>query len=236
MTPTREMLRRDTAYDRWGEDGMEPELGPDARAMLAERIGGGEPLSRIPLGSVDVIPAAAIPDSVVAAAGGPDAISTGDEDRIRHAAGKGYPDLIRMRSPRIERAPDAVLAPPDQRAVAAVLAACTAEGIAVVPFGGGTSVVGGVEPEPGGFERIVSLDLTALRDVAVDPVSMTARLGPGLRGPEAEAALNSQGFTLGHFPQSYRYATIGGYAATRSAGQSSSGYGRFDAVETGEGK
>jgi alkyldihydroxyacetonephosphate synthase len=232
MTPTREMLRRDTSYDRWGEDGMEPELGPDARAMLAERIGGGEPLSRIPLGSVEVIPAAAIPDSVVAAAGGPDAISTSDEDRIRHAAGKGYPDLIRMRSPRIERAPDAVLAPPDQRAVAAVLAACTAEGIAVVPFGGGTSVVGGVEPEPGGFERIVSLDLTALRDVAVDPVSMTARLGPGLRGPEAEAALNSQGFTLGHFPQSYRYATIGGYAATRSAGQSSSGYGRFDAVAT----
>ena len=61
---------------------------------------------------------------------------------------------------------------------------------------------------------------------------MTAHLGPGLRGPEAEAALNSAGFTLGHFPQSYRYATIGGFAATRSAGQASSGYGRFDALAT----
>ncbi len=64
----------------------------------------------------------------------------------------------------------------------------------------------------------------------MDPVSQTARLGPGLRGPEAEEALGAAGFTLGHFPQSYRYATIGGYAATRSAGQASSGYGRFDAL------
>jgi alkyldihydroxyacetonephosphate synthase len=93
-------------------------------------------------------------------------------------------------------------------------------------------VVGGVDPKPGAFDRLVSLDLTALRGVSVDPVSMTARLGPGLRGPEAEAALDAEGFTLGHFPQSYRYATIGGFAATRSAGQASTGYGRFDAVAT----
>jgi alkyldihydroxyacetonephosphate synthase len=230
MKPTRDLLRRDQAFDRWGEEGQVPELGPATRAMLAERIGEGEALPRIPLGSIDLPQAAPIPDSVIAAAGGGDAVSVSDEDRIRHSAGKGYPDLIRMRRERIDRAPDAVVAPAEAAAVAAALEACSRERIAVVPFGGGTSVVGGVEPERGSFERLVSLDLTALRRVDVDPISMTARLGPGLRGPEAEAALNEAGFTLGHFPQSYRYATIGGFAATRSAGQSSSGYGRFDAV------
>ncbi|GIK78040.1 MAG: alkyldihydroxyacetonephosphate synthase [Actinomycetes bacterium] len=232
MTPTRELLRRDAAYDRWGEPGAGEGLGPAAEAMLRERIDPGEPCVSVPLEAVDVAPATVLPDAVVAACGGEDAVSTDDEDRIRHAAGKGYPDLIRMRSGRIESAPDAVLAPPDAAHVAATLAACADAGVAVVPFGGGTSVVGGVEPERGGFERLAALDLTALRAAAVDPVSMTARLGPGLRGPEAEALLNSEGFTLGHFPQSYRYATIGGYAATRSAGQASSGYGRFDDLVT----
>jgi alkyldihydroxyacetonephosphate synthase len=232
MTPTKELLRRDAAYDRWGEAGSGGELGAAAEEMLRERIGLGEPRDSVPLESVEVAPATVLPDPVIAACGGEDAISIDDGDRIRHAAGKGYPDLIRMRSGKIESAPDAVLAPPDAAHVAATLAACADAGVAVVPFGGGTSVVGGVEPERGAFERLVALDLTALRTAAVDPVSMTARLGPGLRGPEAEALLNSEGFTLGHFPQSYRYATIGGYAATRSAGQASSGYGRFDDLVT----
>ena len=111
-----------------------------------------------------------------------------------------------------------------------MLEACAAEGVAVVPFGGGTSVVGGVEPLRGAHGRLISLDLSRLREVEVDHRSLTARLGAGLRGPEAEAALGAQGMTLGHFPQSFEYATIGGFAATRSAGQASSGYGRFDAL------
>ncbi len=81
-----------------------------------------------------------------------------------------------------------------------------------------------------GFERVISLDTVGLQSFRVDPVSMTATLGAGLRGPEAEALLAGQGFTLGHFPQSFEYATIGGFAATRSAGQASSGYGRFDSL------
>ena len=109
-----------------------------------------------------------------------------------------------------------------------VLEVCASEGIAVVPFGGGTSVVGGIEPLRGAHSRLVSLDLARLRDVEVDRRSLTARLGAGLRGPEAEAALNAEEVVLGHFPQSFEYATVGGFAATRSAGQASSGYGRFD--------
>ena len=91
-------------------------------------------------------------------------------------------------------------------------------------------MVGGVEPLRGTHARLISLDLGALREVEVDRRSLTARLGAGLRGPEAEAALGREGLTLGHFPQSFEYATIGGFAATRSAGQASSGYGRFDAL------
>ena len=82
----------------------------------------------------------------------------------------------------------------------------------------------------GAHSRLVSLDLARLRAVEVDRRSLTARLGAGLRGPEAEAALGAEGLTIGHFPQSFEYATIGGFAATRSAGQASSGYGRFDAL------
>jgi alkyldihydroxyacetonephosphate synthase len=135
---------------------------------------------------------------------------------------------VRLRSGRLEAAPDAVLAPADAEAVRRALEACAAEGVAVVPYGGGTSVVGGIEPLRGAHGRLVSLDLSRLRGVEVDERSLTARLGAGLRGPEAEAALACHGVTLGHFPQSFEYATIGGFAATRSAGQSSSGYGRFD--------
>jgi len=93
-------------------------------------------------------------------------------------------------------------------------------------------VVGGVTPLAGEHRAVLSLDLRRMRAVEIDSASMTATLGAGLRGPEAEAALGAEGLTLGHFPQSYELATIGGYAATRSAGQASSGYGRFDELVT----
>ncbi len=160
--------------------------------------------------------------------------STTTETRILHAAGKSYPDLVRLRAGDCEQAPDAVVYPADHAEVAAVLAACTESQVAVVPFGGGTSVVGGVEPLRGRFGAVVSLDLRRLnRVVAVDPVSLTALLEPGLRGPQAEVQLNLRDLTLGHFPQSYEYASIGGYVATRSAGQASTGYGRIDELVLG---
>jgi alkyldihydroxyacetonephosphate synthase len=111
---------------------------------------------------------------------------------------------------------------------------CAVEGIAVVPFGGGTSVVGGVEPERGPFGALISLDLSRMdRLIDLDETSQIARFEPGLRGPHAEALLRERGFTLGHFPQSYAYATLGGYVATRSAGQASTGYGRIDELVVG---
>src|SRR5215211_6139421 len=162
----------------------------------------------------------------------PAAVLTGHEQRVRRAAGRGYPDLVRLRAGRLADAPDAVVLPGNAAEVARVLEICGREGIGIVPFGGGTSVVGGVEPLRGSFERLITLDLRRLRGVDVDHRSLTATLGPGLRGPAAEEALAANGLTLGHFPQSFEYATIGGFAAARSAGQASSGYGRFDELVT----
>jgi alkyldihydroxyacetonephosphate synthase len=228
-----EAPRRDSKWWGWGDPSIEPELDGEALAVLRERLGDLEPsplaaeLDRFELPEAEPIPQALV-DAV-----GADAVFTSTEDRLRHATGCGYADLARLRQGRLEAAPDAVLLPADAEAVRRVLALCATEGVAVVPFGGGTSVVGGVEPLRGTHSRLVSLDLARLRGVEVDRRSLTARLGAGLRGPEAEAALGAEGVILGHFPQSFEYATIGGFAATRSAGQASSGYGRFDALVSG---
>jgi alkyldihydroxyacetonephosphate synthase len=159
---------------------------------------------------------------------GADRVDDSREARIRHSAGRSYPDLIRLRDGDASAAPDAVVFPGSHEEVAEVLEACADQRVAVVPFGGGTSVVGGVEPLSDGFESLIALDLGRLDVVDVDSRSLTARLGAGLTGPEAEERLNAEGLTLGHFPQSFEFATIGGYVATRSAGQASSGYGRID--------
>lgn len=222
--------RRDAKWWGWGDPGVAPTLDDEALGALRERIGEleGWPLARS-LEGFGLPAAQGLPRALVEAVG-EENVFVGDEDRLRHAVGRGYVDLARLRNGALEAAPDAVLLPRSASTLQRVLEVCAAEGVAVVPFGGGTSVVGGVEPVRGGHGRLVSLDLAALRDVVVDERSLTARLGAGLRGPEAEAALARFGLTLGHFPQSFEYATIGGFAATRSAGQASSGYGRFDAL------
>ena len=215
----------------WGDPERRLSLGDGAIAMLRAEVGEGHPDGRAPLESVVVPPPRPLPPALAETVG-PAAVLTGHEHRVRRAAGRGYPDLVRLRSGRLDDAPDAVVLPGNPAEVARVLEICGREGIAVVPFGGGTSVVGGVEPLRGKFERLITLDLRRLHETRVDRTSLTATLGPGLRGPEAEEALAAHGVTLGHFPQSFEYATIGGFAAARSAGQASSGYGRFDELVT----
>ena len=222
--------RRDSKWWGWGDPANTPQLDGEALATLRERVGDLTPASRpASIEEVELPAAEPLPPAVVDAAGAENVLS-GAEDRVRHATGSGYVDLARLRSGRLENAPDAVVLVGDDVRLAAVLDSCAAEGVAVVPFGGGTSVVGGVEPLRGPHARLIALDLAGLRRVEVDGRSLTATLGAGLRGPEAEAALSRHGVVLGHLPQSFEYATIGGFAATRSAGQASSGYGRFDAL------
>lgn len=154
--------------------------------------------------------------------------------RLGRAGGLSYVDLLRHRGCGQLAVPDAVVLPADPDEVLAVLKACAEHNVGVVPFGGGTSVVGGVSALRGDKPAVIALDLVRLnRLVSVDPVSRLAVLQAGVRAPEAERLLAAHGFTLGHFPQSFERATIGGFAATRSAGQASSGYGRFEDMVEG---
>jgi alkyldihydroxyacetonephosphate synthase len=222
--------RRDSKWWGWGDPAIQPSLDAEALVALRERVGELQPAARATgVEGVALPTPQPLPQALVDAVGEGN-VHTGIEDRVRHATGCGYVDLARLRSGQLDAAPDAVLLPTDAAAVQRILSLCAEEGIAVVPFGGGTSVVGGIEPLRGPHARLISLDLARLQGAEVDGRSLTARLGAGLRGPEAEAALRRHGLVLGHYPQSFEYATIGGFAATRSAGQASSGYGRFDAL------
>jgi alkyldihydroxyacetonephosphate synthase len=164
---------------------------------------------------------------------GKEHVHTDRSERISHARGRSYTDLLALRSGKV-MAPDAVVYPQDAAQVAAVLELCGKHDCAVVPFGGGTSVVGGVNPDPKDNRVTLALDLTLLAGVIdVDHDSLTATVKAGTRAIDFEEELNRHGLTLGHFPQSYDHATIGGFAATRSVGQASIGYGRFDQMVMG---
>jgi alkyldihydroxyacetonephosphate synthase len=214
----------------WGDDAHAGDgIPPHAEEMLQRELdlpaGGGTP--PVALEDVRLRDPAPLPDL-------PGEVRDDREARVLHAAGKSYPDLVRMRSGGAEEAPDAVAYPSSHEEVRAVLDACGRGGIAVVPFGGGTSVVGGVEPLREDFAGVVALDLSRLDAlVSVDERSLTAVLEAGVPLPEAERLLGERGLTLGHFPQSYEYATVGGCVATRSAGQASTGYGRIDELVLG---
>ena len=221
----------------WGEDEGAISLPPAAEALLREEleIEGGE---RRPVPFEEVrVPEPALPDGLrerLVAAAGEDGVRDDRGTRIEHAFGKSYPDLVRIRSGDASSAPDAVVAPRSSEQVGAVLRECAEARVALVPFGGGSSVVGGVEPVREGFAAAVSLDLRRMdRLLSVDPVSLTAVFQPGMLGPDAERALAAEGLTLGHFPQSFEYSTVGGWVATRSAGQASTGYGRIDKLVEG---
>ena len=220
---------------RWGDPARAATL-PDSARGLVELV---FPVTdRTVADDAEVsLPVLAVDDTVLsalAAVVGREHVLTDDASRRLRTRGKSTPDLLRARAGDLSDAPDAVVRPADHDEVQAVLEVATRHRVAVVPFGGGTSVVGGLVARREGYAGVLSLDLVRMkRLLAVDPVSMTATLEPGLRGPEAEALLGEHGLTLGHFPQSFEFATIGGFAATRSSGQSSAGYGRFDALVLG---
>jgi alkyldihydroxyacetonephosphate synthase len=151
-------------------------------------------------------------------------------DRAVHAHGMAYRDLIRAFRGQFEHVPDVVAGPRDEHDVEELLAWCETAGLALIPFGGGTSVTGGVEPRVGpGYAGTVSADLSRLsRVLEADPVSGAARIQAGATGPELNAQLGSHGLMLRHFPQSYEFSTLRGWIATRSAGHYATGPTRID--------
>ena len=234
MTQTpRPFTQSEMHPSRWGDPALAGPL-PEAARGLLEMAFALEDRSAV---ATPTLPPSGLGDDVIGALRGllgDEHVLNDDETRRLRTRGKSTPDLLKMRAGDLSDAPDVVVRPAGHDDVAAVLAFAVEHRIAVVPFGGGTSVTGGLAARRDGFAGVVSLDLVRMKQVLdVDKVSMTATLEPGLRGPEAEALLAEQGLTLGHYPQSFEYATIGGFAATRSSGQSSAGYGRFDALVVG---
>jgi alkyldihydroxyacetonephosphate synthase len=220
------------AFAAWGDPAEATSLSPEVLELLSNALGVKGPGRVAPaIGAIE-LPEPALGEQVVErvrSAVGAENVRTDPETRVRHTRGQSTPDLLRLRAGEASDAPDAVVLPGSHDEVLAVLAACSEKRVAVVPFGGGTSVVGGLEPLREGFAGLIALDLRRMNALLeLDEESRTARFEPGLRGPEAEGMIAPHGYTIGHHPQSFMYATIGGFAAARSSGQASAGYGRFD--------
>ncbi len=200
-----------------GELGIDPEKPLFTEPTLEEMT---LPEPRIPAAGLDAL------ERVV----GRDNISTGRFMRVSHSQGKSYRDILRMRMRRLDHPVDAVVWPRGEDEVAAVLKVAVEHKLAVIPMGGGSSVTGALEPmDTEGFAGVISLDLARMnRLLKLDPTSRTAVVQAGMQGPELEKALNAQGYTLGHFPESFHHSAVGGWIATRSAGRQSTGYGKIE--------
>ena len=230
-------MRREQVFWGWGEAGSGPSL-PDHAGAFLKALGVSGEVVAPPVALEDVQLSEPALGRALAAklAGivGEEAVRSDRSARVLRCAGKSYLDLLAQRAGACTDAPDAVVAPASHEQVLAVLRACNEDDVAVVPFGGGTSVVGGVAPLRKGRRALISLDLGRMDAlVSLDERSQTAVIEPGLRLPEADRILGARGYTLGHFPQSYEWATVGGCVATRSAGQASTGFGRIDANVVG---
>jgi alkyldihydroxyacetonephosphate synthase len=200
----------------WGYEDQQPpfEQVRDAALGLRAHLGFGEAeVERpVPLEDVELRPPRLEVPELLA-----DIAAVDPHARAAHALGKAYRDVVRGFRGRFDEAPDAVLRPRDEHELERVLEWACSDDVAVIPFGGGTSVVGGVEPR--GLDRVVSVDVRALdRVLEIDRSSRAARIQAGATGPGLEDQLREHGLTLRHFPQSFEYSTLGGWIATRAGG------------------
>lgn len=220
-------MTREMHPQRWGDPAQAAPLPPALRHLVEAVFGGAD----APAVDVVGVPASRLGQGLLESLRGvvgTEHVLVDDATRRLRTRGKSTPDLIRARAGDLADAPDAVVRPGSHGDVAAVLQWAVDHDVAVVPFGGGTCVTGGLVADRAGRSGVVSLDLSRMdRLVSVDRVSMTATFEPGVRGPEAERLLAAEGLMLGHYPQSFEFASLGGFAATCSSGQSSAGYGRF---------
>lgn len=221
-------------WNGWGREGKNFHFGDREDAFwewVRSELQMDELDTRAPLGVDDLkIRVSDLPDEVqegLVSAVGAEHVKTDRYERLFHAVGKSFRDLIRIRSGAIDSVPDAVVYPGSTEEVAAVIAVCNEHNVGVIPYGGGSSVVGGVEALRGEGQRsVVTVDTTRLANVlSIDEISQTAVVQAGIYGPPLEKELQSRGYTLGHYPQSFEFSTVGGWIAARGSGQQSNAYG-----------
>lgn len=213
-------------WNGWGLPENDYPLKDSALEFLQQTLGSAKTLPSASLQSViDSVPESRLPEHPL--------IDTDKEIRVRHARGQSFPDWIAMRSGDFDVFPDGVALPTSKQDVRDLLQFAKQHNIRVIPYGGGTSVVGHINPEASN-EPVLTIALTKMdRLVSIDADSHIATFEPGATGPQVEEQLQAEGYTLGHFPQSWELSTIGGWVASRSSGQQSLRYGRIENMFAG---
>ena len=213
-------------WNGWGDENIKMELPPQALGILQDLIGNGQVRPDYPLEKyIDRMPPSRLTPHPL--------ISFDARLRLDHAHGQSLPDWIGLRGGTLQHFPDGVARPANGAEVRELLKYCAAQDVIVIPYGGGTSVVGQLAV-PQTERPVLSLSLERLnRLVALETENRLAVFEAGIRGPQIEQQLNSKGFTLGHYPQSFEYSSLGGWVATRSSGQQSRYYGRIEDLFAG---
>ncbi|MBI3231321.1 MAG: FAD-binding oxidoreductase, partial [Burkholderiales bacterium] len=213
-------------WNGWGEESVEFALEPHAVAFLASLIGPGRAVQDATFEQVCAqVPASRLPAHPL--------ISQDAALRVRHALGQSLPDWLKMRYGKIGNVPDGVAFPESSEEVRTLLDFASQHDIIVIPYAGGTSVVGHLTV-PTSSKPVLSIALARLsRLLNLDKDAQLATFGAGVLGPDLEAQLRAHGYTLGHFPQSFEYASLGGWIVTRSSGQQSLRYGRIENMFAG---
>lgn len=207
-------------WNGWGDEQVDHHLPSLASDFLADAIGPPKVRAAVPLVvALGAVPPPRLPDHPL--------WDTEAEARLRHARGQSLPDWVALRYGSIDRYPDAIACPAAEEEVEQLIAQARLTGARLIPYGGGTSVVGHINPPPGD-EPVLTVDMGRLaRMIDLNENDRLATFGAGVTGPHLEAQLRAHGFTLGHFPQSFEYSTLGGWIATQSSGQQSLLYGRI---------
>lgn len=213
-------------WNGWGNPETEYPLKDSSRKFLADTLGEATPLASASLESVvQSVPETRLQEHPL--------INTDKEIRVRHARGQSFPDWLAMRSGNFGVFPDGVAQPESIADIRTLLEHAVAHDIDVIPYGGGTSVVGHINPEQS-EKAVLTLSLEKMNKLlAIDHDSHIATFEPGATGPQVEEQLKAEGYTLGHFPQSWEISTLGGWVASRSSGQQSLRYGRIENMYAG---
>ncbi len=213
-------------WNGWGNEEILYPVPEAARAFLADAL--GPPQAAPTAGWAEMLataPASRLPAHPL--------IDTSPAARLRHARGHSLPDWAALRFGVIPHFPDGVAYPSDEAQTAELLAWACAHDIRLIPYGGGSSVVGHITPT-GDEGPVLTVDMTRQAQLhQLDETSRLATFGAGVSGPHLEAQLRARGYTLGHFPQSFEYSTLGGWIATRSSGQQSLFFGRIEDLFAG---
>lgn len=213
-------------WNGWGDEATEFPANPGVKRFLAQELGESAPLKDASRDDVLAsVPPSRLPSHPL--------ISVDPWVRVLHARGQSLPDWLAMRSGRMAPFPDGVAEPVSSQEVRELLAWAVKENVIVIPYGGGTSVAGHINPLEGS-RPVLTLSLARLNTlISLDRESQLATIGAGANGPRVEQLLNAEGYTLGHFPQSFELSTLGGWVVTRSSGQQSLRYGRIEQMFAG---